>query len=76
LTRLMLARQIVYLLGMKRSIATVIWGFLVAGLAGYAMFALGWVIAEPSSAPMSLGSFGFIMTLAFLLYKAGRDFLP
>jgi hypothetical protein len=60
---------------MKRFIVTVVWGFLVAGLAGYAMFALGWMIAEPSSAPRALGAFGFMMALAFLVYKAGRDLL-
>ena len=39
------------------------------------MFALGWVIAEPSSAPRALGAFGFMGALAFLVYKAGRNLL-
>jgi hypothetical protein len=60
---------------MKRFVVTVLWGFLVAALFGYAMFALGWVIAEPSSAPRALGASGFMMALAFLVYKAGRNLL-
>ena len=60
---------------MKRFVMIILWGFLVAALAGYAMFALGWVIAEPSSAPRALGAFGFMIALAFLVYKAGRNLL-
>ena len=60
---------------MKRFFATVVWGFMVSALVGYAMFALGWVIAEPSSAPRALGAFGFMMALAFLVYRAGRNLL-
>ena len=61
---------------MKRFFATIVWGFLFAALVGYAMFALGWAIAEPSSAPRALGAFGFMMALAVLIYKAGRNLLP
>ena len=61
---------------MKTLIVTAVWGFLVAALFGYAMYALGWVIAEPSTAPKSLGAFGLMIALAFLVYKAGRNFLP